>query len=382
MTVPKYSAYKKNIGFVFHNTNGSVPPSEMLLPVKPEDLARQDTSRLTVHHTLGGAFADNFGKGFPSLQISGHTGWGTGKNPNGWEFFIKLHKFIYLNWHAERKRETDKQGDPDKVKLILNNDLDGFIWVVAPMSFTLKRSIANPLLVYYQINLLWLDDYLHAPDFLKLPEATTLLLGLDSMDLSLNRLDDFKTVVANDIYSNFTELTPDMLGVMDLATSLNREVQSLIQTGSGALSELTTPLYNATSSLTLAAHNILDTVGSVYGIAQQTKSELMFAKSQLMNLYCILNNVLKPPKDLLNFDQLFGASLCSSTAGGSPVSTFQSNSALEYYLPVTNEKLTMSTDAAQAVAQLNSMDNVLITPNLTSVNSLSATVVSGTRKVA
>ena len=46
--------------------------------IRPEELSRMDPSRVTVHQTLGGerlGWADDFGQGLPTINISGHTGW-------------------------------------------------------------------------------------------------------------------------------------------------------------------------------------------------------------------------------------------------------------------------------------------------------------------
>src|SRR5277367_3573779 len=64
------------ISFIF--IDGSIPAPNtwtLNLVIRPEELTRTDPSRMTVQQTLGGAWADDFGPGLGSINISGTTGW-------------------------------------------------------------------------------------------------------------------------------------------------------------------------------------------------------------------------------------------------------------------------------------------------------------------
>lgn len=68
---PSQKAGDRPITFVLE-VDGRIA-SQVTLALRPEDLSRTDSSSVTVHHTLAGAWADNFGPGLASIQISGTT---------------------------------------------------------------------------------------------------------------------------------------------------------------------------------------------------------------------------------------------------------------------------------------------------------------------
>lgn len=157
MPTPDQKADVRPISFTLQNQGGGGTIS-MDLVIRPEDLNRTEPSRLSTIQTLGGAWADNFGRGIGTVTIAGHTGWGQGGRPNGLGVFLALHDLVYTRWHAARAAAVDAGRDPDSVKLIFADALDEFVWVVAPQVFTLRRNKSRPLLSQYNIVLTWLAD--------------------------------------------------------------------------------------------------------------------------------------------------------------------------------------------------------------------------------
>lgn len=144
------------ISFVL-SEGGSVRGS-VTLPIRPEDLNRIESSRVTVHQTLGRGpvgWVDNFGEGLPSVTISGNTGWrvaaGTGKD--GFGSFEDLNKLVQRDYHAAKQDAIDAGQDPSRVQLLFVDALDNFAWSVVPTQFILRRSKSRPLLFQYQIAL-------------------------------------------------------------------------------------------------------------------------------------------------------------------------------------------------------------------------------------
>lgn len=155
------------------------PPSQRLAPIgfagtggdyqfiiRPEELTRFEPSRLAVQQTLGGAWIDAFDRGIITIKISGTTGWrgasplGTG-NVNitsGEEQFHLLRENSFISWHAQRAAIAAGGGDPNDVELIFIDTLNGYTDLVAPKSFTLRRSKTRPLLMMYSIEMLVLQD--------------------------------------------------------------------------------------------------------------------------------------------------------------------------------------------------------------------------------
>lgn len=134
------------------------------LTIRPEELSRFEPSRLAVQQTLGGAWIDGFDRGIITIKISGHTGWrgagigGLGGGFSGEAAFQNLRVNSFAAWHQARADIISGGGDPNVVQLTFIDTLNGFTDLVAPKSFTLRRSKTRPLLMMYSIEMLVLQD--------------------------------------------------------------------------------------------------------------------------------------------------------------------------------------------------------------------------------
>jgi len=389
MSVPDQTTKKRPITFVFQDMNKpSVRPKQITLYIRPEDLTRTDTSRLTPHHTLGGAFADSFGEGLPTVQLSGHTGWGAGNVPNGQDSFIALYKMIYQQWHFARKEATkDSSKDPDKVKLIFSDQLDSFTWVVAPLSFVLRRSLSNPLVSYYQISLIWVsNDVSSMKSFMSM--RSMLSSAIASFESALSKINDFINSVTDDINGFFSEITAPIREVMDASMRINQSVLSTLKAGGSLVNSVTGNITGLASNLSFAVGNILSTVVAVANFPAQAQHQVMQARSAWLNLFCLSSNILNPEKQLPNYDYIYGAAMCSSTAGGRPTLNLPTNT-LELVFPLpTGDAVAFNQNAAVAINKTNALDIVQKTSQpmttaqkgalLQQVQGLATTIASGT----
>lgn len=152
---PPPSQRNRPIGFY-----GSTGAYTFVIP--PEELTRQEPSRLAVQQTLGGAWADSFDRGTISIKIAGTTGW-RGGPPDGGQLsgeaqFQVLRSQCFTAWHSARAAIVAGGGDPSSVQLYFVDTLNLTADLVAPKSFTLRRSKQSPLLLRYSIELLVLQD--------------------------------------------------------------------------------------------------------------------------------------------------------------------------------------------------------------------------------
>ena len=147
---------QRPIAFILED-DGSVV-EEVTLGLRPEDFMRTDQSRVTVHHTLGGAWADSFGPGLPSMTINGTTGWRGGADGDGEARWRRFRDVVYNGWHNRRKRALEEGRDPSRVKLVYADALSGFTVEVAPMALNLRRSRGRPLLIAYTLTMMVLDQ--------------------------------------------------------------------------------------------------------------------------------------------------------------------------------------------------------------------------------
>lgn len=336
--------------------------------IRPEELTRTDTSRLTTHHTLGGAFADSFGKAIPTVQIAGHTGWGQGARKNGLDTFIALHQFIYEQWHRDRATAVNAGLDPDQVKLLFHDQLDQFTWVVAPASFVLKRNKSNPLLSYYQINLTWLSSDVKETMNAREKSRSSGLGGIiDSWQASLDAIDKFIDGIIKDINDFFGPIHEAIGKVVALTAKISHSVLSVIQSGNKIINAATGNLFSIASGLTQASANIMAAVSAAVNVPESLKAKAMLMRSSFLNLFCLLKNTLNPPRQLPIYD-IYGASLCSSTAGGSSPLTLPGNNTFERVLQGVDEQYTVSREADNKIRQLAAVDPL----NLPALGVLSA----------
>ncbi|HEX5678796.1 MAG TPA: hypothetical protein VFX91_12595, partial [Alcanivorax sp.] len=113
----------------------------MRFNIRPEELTVIEPSRAAVQQTLGGAWLDNFGPGIKSVNIGGHTGWrALYGDEDGFALFKRLNNTVFRLWHAKRAAAIEAGRDPDLIQLVFVDELDELVYVVAPLSFQLRRS--------------------------------------------------------------------------------------------------------------------------------------------------------------------------------------------------------------------------------------------------
>jgi hypothetical protein len=378
MSTPNQKAETRPISFIYHNTADGSAPVERKLVVRPEELTRSDASRLSTFQTLGGAWADNFGRGLPTVQLSGITGWGQGSLPNGQVEFEALYQLIYVGWHKARASLVAQGKDPDLVKLIFNDTLDGFTWLVAPNQFVLKRSKSRPLLSQYHINLTYLSDNVaDTLNDLNLSQAQKQSLALDSLDASLKGIDDFAASLASDITDFFGPLKEGVVDLVNTTATVLHAARSAIASGTRVVDAVTGNLMDIASGLSIATSNVFATVTAVQAIPGRILARITRVRTLFLNAYCVLKNTFRTRQILPNYDDIYGASLCSSTAGGRPLSKYLDTNTLEAITPIINNRLAVTSDSVAAMMHLSKMDPVLHPVSLESAGSLATTTANG-----
>lgn len=383
MATPRQKAEERPISFVLHDMAMQSDPIEVKLVIRPEDLTRTDTSRLTTTQTLGGAWGDNFGKGIPTIQIAGHTGWGSGSLPDGYEQFTFLYDTIFTSWHSLRKDAIDQGLDPDLVRLIFLDKLDDIEWVAAPQNFILKRNRSRPLLSMYQINLTWLsDDVSETKDALNTlnellgGDALSALeeSGLDSLLNSIEKMSEF-------ISSGITAVLGPIKEFFDKVVSLTGKVLStinrLMKSGVGVFATMTSGLLGIATSLTRAAANMTGIVQTIMTLPNRTKAMFQRVGLAFENAFCVLRNIFTRRRFLPNYDSLYGASLCSSTAGGRAISRYDTENPWPVLYPVQTSAVSVSSSGSAALSRLATADPVLKAPTLSQLGADLSAIVGG-----
>lgn len=380
MAPPRQKAEERPISFVFHNMATGSAPAETRLVIRPEDLTRTERSRLTTTQTLGGAWADNFGAGIPQVVLAGHTGWGQADRPDGQAEFKRLHETVFRRWHDERASALRNGLNPDQVKLIFSDALDDFTWVVAPQAFVLRRNKARPLLSQYQITMNWLsDDVAQTMKALKKsqPQSALKELGLSSLEQSIRQIEEFAAGLREKIgavlgpikkaFESFVRLTATVLGT----------VQRVIAAGMSVVSSVTGSLLSIAGNLARAGANITRTFQSIVSMPSRIRAQFARVGAAFNNAFCVLKNAFRRRATIGNYDDLYGASTCSSTAGGRPISRFATENPFPLLLPIEDAPVQVTAAAAESIAALQQADPVLAPPTSAELESSMANITQG-----
>ena len=327
------------------------------LVIRPEDLTRIDATRSAVLQTLGGAFADVWGAGLPTISISGHTGWRGDSSRDGVQIFSDLRDLVMTQYLRRRQAAAITGRDPGEVKLIFVDVLDDFAFQVVPTSFVLRRSKSRPLLCQYQISMQVVsDDIDEAKKVFRFVYEGVRDPGIESMADSLSQMGR----IMNDlgwIGKNFPAFSRALIGAVAKTQQILGEVMKV----KGAIDKTMQPLFRVADLATQAVRNIARAVATVAGLPMAVKAQLQQLANAFHNCYCILRNVFKVREALPDYSALYGASTCSSTAGGAPLSPLRNVNAFELMAPtqttsyVTANGLTALMSAAKSDPVLRPM---------------------------
>ena len=379
MAPPRQKAEERPISFVFHNMATGSVPVEMRLVIRPEDLTRTDRSRLTTTQTLGGAWADNFGPGIPQVVLAGHTGWGQGGRPDGQAEFQRLHETVFRRWHEERAAALRDGLDPDQVKLIFSDALDDFTWVVAPQAFVLRRNKARPLLSQYQITMNWLsDDVAQTMGALQSQSLSALeALGLSSLEQSIREIEAFAAGLRDQIGAVLGPIKTAFERFVQLTATVLSTVQRVVAAGMSVVSAVTGSLLSIAGNLARAGANITRTFQSIVSMPNRIRAQFARVGSAFNNAFCVLKNAFRRRATIGNYDDLYGASTCSSTAGGRPISRFATENPFPLLFPLEEAPVQLTAEAAESLTALQQADPVLAPPSAAELESSMAIITQG-----
>lgn len=325
-------AAARPISFLLDDRAFGGGPVSVGLVIRPEDLTRVDNSRLSVQQTLGSSvWADNFGPGVPSITISGHTGWRRveGEAGDGLDRFTRLHETVFKQWHERRRQAANNGLDPDNVQLVFADALDNIAAVVAPMSFTLRRSKSRPLLAQYQIQLSVLSDepgrlpatsfsdyygYLTRTSGTGAVSDVVAGLGLESLTASVNK-------ITAAIQSVRGFLTGTILAPLTAFMNQTARLYGAVRGAISAASSTAGVLISIAQTTARAGVNVFRTLAAVASLPQIAKQKLMEVAGAYSNIFCVLSNAFRQKIFYQDYSDVYGASNCSSTSGGRPLSS-------------------------------------------------------------
>lgn len=394
---------QKNLPVAF-NLDGA----EIQLPIRPEDLTRTEVSRMNAVNTLDGAWIDFFGRGLTQITINGHTGWGQGKRPDGAKEFEKLRGAIQT-WMKKREQ---KQESRLMFADTLNNN---YCAEVAPTAFSLKRSKSQPLLMFYNISLVVISDSpgggvasgsvetdngyqdREGNHSLATPAAQSslqaALSALQSVGDALASANDAVNSVREAVQAVDRAVVQPIMAIGQQASRLSTQVSSIINaatsgnfaalggmaastasgggtsgtsgggtTGGGGMplsrGELVA-IAASTAPFAKAGKELWSAAASQPNTSPETQFLCMAMAREYSNLHCLIQNGYgNAGAGILDYSPFYGASNCSSTAGGRPLSPLTGMKGFEILNRPSPAPWSMSAEATDALLSLAHIDPI------------------------
>ena len=316
----------RQIGFSLDGGPGELVRFD--LAIRPEDLTVSEPSRLAVQQTLAGAWVDSFDRGLATISLSGTLGWRGSLFLSGEDAFRQLRDTMVLAWHQRRADAIDQGTDPTEVQLTFIDTLDDVTYVVAPQSFSLRRSRSSPLLMRYQIRLLALSDA-DAPvgllDKISKALANPLrwIAGVTGLGGTLGTLTSYLTLARTylqqgiNLYGQFTGAVNQFVGT---AVSVFGAVRDVAAGAQGLFSGADGLLLTAAKQIAAAGSAAFSAMATAPGLPAYLLLPATRLASAFQDAECNMANSFVTGAKYTTFDELFGASACSSTGGGDPIS--------------------------------------------------------------
>ena len=327
------------------------------LIIRPEEMSRQDPTRLNVTQTLGGAWLDEFGPGVSSLTLSGHTGWRGSASQDGAALFQRLRDVVFVEWNRRRAARPNPASGPKDVELVLADQLNNQAVVVAPQSFQLRRHKSRPLLSSFHISLLVLDeldavDFVTTQDFIRdaVDAPNRSALARVALADAIRRQKDAQAMLEGSGAGR--ELVESSRALVDVTNDMLERVNEVAGDFKDGFDTTVAPLMEVSANVLQAGRNAYEILAMPSDVAVYAKYSLMRIASNFGDAYCNLRNGFRRLFDLPDFADLFGASTCSSTGGGRPISPWALDNPFEKIHAPAPTPVIVSARAAAVIPRL------------------------------
>ncbi|HEY0205068.1 MAG TPA: hypothetical protein VGC15_13075 [Acetobacteraceae bacterium] len=346
----------------FYLTGGAGLPVKFDLAIRPEDLTVTEPSRLVVQQTLGGAWCDSYDRGLVSIALSGTLGWRGSFLLSGEDAFAQLRQTVLVEWHQRRQDAIDAGTDPSDVTLTFIDTLDDVTYVVAPQQFVLRRSKSSPLLMRYQIRLLAVSDA-DAPIGLldeiskALSNPLRWLAGVTGLGGTLSSLGGYLATAQSYLATGkalYGQFTSAVSGYVSTVVGVLDAVQDVASTSRGLFTGADAQLLALASSITRAGANALSAMSPNDDLPDFLILPALRLPAVLRDAECNMANSFSTGQQYTTYEDLMGASTCSSTGGGDPISFYTATqlNPFETIFPELDTHATVTEEATAAMSAL------------------------------
>lgn len=329
------------------------------LTIRPEELVDSKPVLQSKVPTLGGAFIDDWGLGLRTINISGHTGWRGSETGDGVQQYHKL-AGVPDEWHASRKKLAEQGQNPSACKLFFIDDLNETCVLVAPGEWQLRRSKARPLLMMYSLPMTVITDRIQPAttdpiDIDNAGGAPTVKRGIASLNQSIDRIASAAARSRDFIDAN---LVDPLHQVMDRSTTIMRKVVDVVSDARGVVTAEAAQFISIARDFSAMGRNVFHTYNAIATLPDFARNTVSAVAAEFHNADCILRNAFRHVREYPDFEGIYGASNCSSTIGGSPLSPYANTNPWEIILPVRSDVAGVTPEARENIDALKAADPV------------------------
>ncbi|RKP44684.1 hypothetical protein [Pararobbsia silviterrae] len=357
--------------------SSSAQTQSITLNIRPEEITRSAPSRAVVQQTFGGAWVDDWGTGLTQVNISGTTGWRGVQGSDGIDLYIALKGMVWNSFYRKRNDARKNGQDPNLVVLKFVDALDSTVLSVIPTQFTIRRSKSRPLLIQYNISMIALAPTTYTPA--SSSGVSGLLSGLLSA-AGLTSIASALSTITSAISTAVSFVENDIIGPVTALLSTAAAVIGVVVSAVAAGVAVVSSVLSIATLVAQTGAQIMQTLATADGLSNSTMSSLVTTGGAFTNCYCLLSNTASSGYTYPDYSSIDGASNCSSTAGGSPSSTYTidgTNPFDDIVGTTAAPPVQISAAATNALQQIVLADPVLSPLTKTQISSLLTTATAG-----
>jgi hypothetical protein len=232
----------------------------------------------------------------------------------------------------------------------------------------------------YQIGMTVLTDRLDAPllDALHLtPDGQStdrVVAGVSSLTASVSALQAAAANVKNFISA---DIAAPIHNLLNLSTTAMNNVLAVVDPVHGLVTAEANQLIGVARDLAQVGANVFRTYNAIATIPDQIRFQVAAVANAFENAFCVLTNAFRSKRQYADYTGLYGASNCSSTVGGMPVSGLAGVNSFDAVLSPSLSAVAVSPAAQQQISILKIADPILTPMTMPTLISATNTVAGG-----
>jgi hypothetical protein len=188
-------------------------------------------------------------------------------------------------------------------------------------------------------------------------------LGIDSLTKAVTAIANTVSSIASWVNTN---IVAPLKKFVSMAVNAFNAVVGVINTATGIVSNV----LSTAQSIARAGMQVMHTLSSIASLPTAIKAQITATAGLFSNVFCVLKNAVAKRSTYPDYSSLLGASNCSSTAGGSPASTYTTNGANPFKDVIgapAAPVITATAEATTALQTINNTDPVLSPMSTTAI---------------